>query len=195
LRDALAESDALTLALLAATRGPAGLAAGVVLTDTADRDGGAADDEMLKRVEIVLHLRSLDLFAGLTTRHLSEIAAVVREEVFPAGTAIVREGEFGDCMYLIVSGEVLISRAGQYTVTAKAGEIFGEMSLFDGETRFATVSAAQRVRLLRLDRQDLFELMEEQPSIAIGICQTLSRHARDSIMRLESRTAEKKPAS
>ena len=189
--DALAEADALTVAFFAASR-HTDLAARSDLKDTAGRDVAAADEDMLKRVEIVLHLRSLDLFASLTTRQLSDIAAVVREEVSAPGTVIVREGEFGDCMYLIVSGEVLISREGQFSVTAKAGELFGEMSLFDGETRFATVSATHRVRLLRLDRQDLFELMEEQPSIAIGICQTLSRHARDSILRLEQRAARQK---
>ena len=128
---------------------------------------------LVPQIEIVLHLRSLDLFARLTTRQLSEIAAVVREEVFPAGTAIVREGEFGDCMYLIVAGEVQITREGRYTVGAGAGDLFGEMSLFDGETRFATVTAVRRVRLLRLDSPDLFELMDEEPAIAIGICQTL----------------------
>ena len=80
-----------------------------------------------------------------------------------------------------------IVREGQYSISAGPGELFGEMALFDGETRFATVSAARRTRLLRLDRPDLFELMDEQPSIAIGICQTLSRHMRDSIKRLESR--------
>jgi CRP-like cAMP-binding protein len=116
----------------------------------------------------------------------------VHEEVYAPGAAIVREGDFGDCMYLILSGEVLISRASQYEVTSKAGELFGEMSLFDGETRLATVSAARRVRLLRLDRHDLFELMEEEPAIAIGICQTLSRHMRDSIQRLEALRAEQK---
>jgi CRP-like cAMP-binding protein len=157
------------------------------------RDDDASD--MLSQVEIVLHLRSLDLFARLSTRQLSEIAAVVHEEVFPAGTVIVREAEFGDCMYLIISGEVQITRAGQYTVVARAGDLFGEMSLFDGETRFATVTAIGRVRLLRLDRPDLFELMEEEPAIAIGICQTLSRHVRDSLMRLEGPRTEKKPSA
>ena len=66
------------------------------------------------------------------------------------------------------------------------------MSLFDGETRIATVSAAHRTRLLRLDRQDLFELMDEQPAIAIGICQTLSRHMRDSLKRVEEGRSERK---
>ena len=187
LREAMAEQDALTGAFLAAPRDAARLAAHDDLGDTAAHRDRSGETDVLTQVGIVLHLRSLDLFAGLTTRQLSEIAAVVHEEVFPAGTSIVREGEFGDCMYLIVSGDVRISRAGQYEVVASVGELFGEMSLFDGETRLASVAAVRRVRLLRLDRQDLFELMEEQPAIAIGICQTLSRHARDSILRMEKR--------
>jgi CRP-like cAMP-binding protein len=117
------------------------------------------------------------------------MAALVHEESHPAGSAILREGDFGECMYLILSGDVSISRADQYTLSAGPGELFGEMSLFDGETRFATVTAARRVRLLRLERRDLFELMDEQPGIAIGICQTLARHARDSIRRLEDKLA------
>jgi len=194
-REALAEQDALTVAFLTASLDTPPLVATEPMKDTAMAHDDREDTGMLSRVEIVLHLRSLDLFARLTTRQLSEIAAVVREDSFPAGAVIVREGEFGDCMYLIVSGDVQITRQGQYTVGASAGELFGEMSLFDGETRFASVTAIRRVRLLRLDRHDLFDLMEEEPAIAIGICQTLSRHARDSISRLESRLADKKPES
>ncbi len=193
LRDAMAAPDALTVSFLTATLGADRLAHPRALGDTVGHGDGAEENGMLKRIEILLHLRSLDLFARLTTRQLGEIAAVVHEEVFPAGAAIVREGEFGDCMYLIVAGEVLITREGQYTVGAKAGDLFGEMSLFDGETRFATVSAVRRVRLLRLDRHDLFELMDEEPAIAIGICQTLSRRMRDSLRRLGDQRAEKKP--
>jgi len=188
------DADPLTLSFLDASLDPHALAATRNPEDTA-QDADAEPHEMLSRVEICLHLRSLDLFAGLTTRQLSEIASVVHEETVPMGTAIVREGDFGDCMYLIVSGEVEISREGQYKVNAGPGELFGEMSLFDGETRMATVTAVRRTRLLRLDRQALFELMDEQPSIAIGICQTLSRHVRDSIMRLESRQREKDESS
>ena len=146
----------------------------------------------MKPVEIVLHLRSLDLFSRLTTRQLSEIAAMMHEEVHPPGTAIIRQGEFGDCMYLIHSGEVLISRAGQYNVTVEAGGLFGEMALFDGETRFATVTTVTTVRLFRLDRNDLFHLMEEEPAIAIGMCQTLTHMMREAIKGLEDERAKQK---
>ena len=144
---------------------------------------------MLKQVEVILHLRSLDLFARLTTQELSELAAVVREETYPPGGTIMREGEFGDCMYLVVEGNVRVTREGKFVKRFKPGEFFGEMAVLDGETRSATVTAATPLRLLRLEKNDLLPLMDEQPGIAIAMCQTLSRHLRALIDRLEGRGA------
>jgi CRP-like cAMP-binding protein len=59
------------------------------------------------------------------------------------------------------------------------GEFFGEIAVFDGERRSASAIADGPVRMLRLDRQDLFEVMEEHPAIAVAICQTLSRRIRE----------------
>jgi CRP-like cAMP-binding protein len=53
------------------------------------------------------------------------------------------------------------------------------MSVLDGETRSATATATGRVRLLRLERGALLRTMDEQPAIAIAICQTLSRRVRE----------------
>lgn len=142
---------------------------------------------MANRVDILLYLRGLDLFSRVSTRDLSELAGVVHEENYPSGAAIVREGDFGDCMYILVEGEVSITREGHLIKRLKPGEFFGEMSLFDGETRSATASATTRLRLLRLERTDLLHLMDEQPSIAIAMCQTLSSRVRDLISQIESR--------
>ncbi|MFN8546004.1 MAG: cyclic nucleotide-binding domain-containing protein [Candidatus Binatia bacterium] len=186
LRDALVDRDPLTLGFLAATVEPATLARvgwppELALPATAGDDGAV----MLSRVEIVLHLRGLDIFAGLSTRQLSDLAGALREQRHPPGTTIVREGEFDDCMYLIVAGEVEVSAEGRRLAKLGPREFFGEMSVFDGETRAATVTAITRVRLLRLERHDLFQVMDEHPGIAIAICQTLSRRVRELIDRLQ----------
>jgi hypothetical protein len=204
LRDTLADQDPLVLTFLAATldaraRARLGGAAEVVPGQVAFDPsvplaaGGDLEDDggrMLSKVEIVLHLRTLDLFAGLTTRQLSDLAGVVREESHPAGTTIVREGDFDDCMYLIVAGEVDIMREGKFLARMGAKEFFGEMALFDGETRAATATATRRVRLLRLERHDLFQVMDEQPGIAIAVCQTLSRRVRELLERVPGAAGE-----
>jgi ATP/ADP translocase len=199
LRDLLASRDGLLPTFLVATLDPEtlarvgrppsaghalGLATAIVPSDDGAGDG-QGDGRVLNRVEIVLHLRSLDLFSTLTTRQLSELANVVVEERYQAGETIVREGDFGDCMYIVDYGEVDVLADGQLLAHMGPREYFGEVSLFDGETRSATVTATSRVRLLRLERQALFQVIDDVPGIAIAICQTLSRRVRSVIDKLE----------
>jgi CRP/FNR family transcriptional regulator len=82
-------------------------------------------------------------------------------------------------MYFIVRGTVRITKGPQPLAELKERDFFGEMSVFDGETRSATATAAGEVVLLSLSRHDLFEVMEDQPEIGIGICQTLVRRIRN----------------
>jgi hypothetical protein len=199
-RDTLADHDQLTRTLLTATLDAptrARLAAAQPSLRSAlaarpelehHRTGGhAGHDESMSKVEIILQLRTLDLFDRVTTRDLSELAALVREETHAPGSTIVREGDFGDCLYVVLEGEVYVTREGESIARLKPGEFFGEMSVFDGETRSATITAATRSRLLRLERRDFLQLMDEQPGIAIAICQTLSARVRELIKKVEGR--------
>jgi hypothetical protein len=135
-------------------------------------------DSMLSGIDIMLHLRSLGLFERLSTPDLTEIAGIVREVQKPAGTTLVREGEIGDCMYLIVSGAVEVRRSDVLLSELGPRDFFGEMSMIDGETRSASVVTRTRVQLLRIDRLDLQQAMEERPGIAIGICEVLTQRLR-----------------
>lgn len=206
LEQAIATRDTLTTALIAATVGHsllARVAPGLdvdaalrifsddedVAAGEGDRQGTAPSDSgqgnpMLTPVEKMLHLRALDLFEGLTTHQLSELARVVREVTVAHGETIVAEGEFDDRMYFIVDGTVRIDRGGQTVAELGPRDFFGEMAVFDGETRSATATAVGQVRLLRLTRNDLFEVMEDQPAIGIGICQILVRRVRNMLDEL-----------
>jgi AAA family ATP:ADP antiporter len=205
LRDVLEDDDRLTRAFLCATldaqtlerlghsaaeRGADELhlaAPGLARRANVLDDGGT---RMLTPVEVILHLRSLAIFERLSTRQLAELATVVKEETHPAGAEIVREGDFDDCMFLIVEGQVDIIREGRRLAQLVPRDFFGEMAVFDGETRSATAAAATPVHLLRLERQDLFLVMDEQPGIAITICQTLSRRLREKNERMQSSEGE-----
>jgi ATP/ADP translocase len=207
LRSALTGDDALTRAFLRATLDEALLARAVAASDAEapaaladcpqlghDGEGESpGEHQMLSRMEIVLHLRSLELFAGLTTRQLRQLADVVREERHATGATIIREGDFEDCMYLVVSGMVSVTRENRFLAHTGPGGFFGEMSLFDGETRAATVTAENPVYLLRLERHDLFQVMDEQPGIAIAICQTLSRRMRNLLAQQDRARDEGAP--
>ena len=167
----LEESDELTRMLVAETL--------LEKIESEDRLASSEDVEdhqgMLNPIEIALHLKSLPLFEELTTRQLMNLANEVREEQHAAGMLVFREGEPGDCLYLIVEGQVRVTRGETLLREQGPKSFFGEIAVLEGENRTATITTTTPVRFLRLDRDDLLRLMEELPAIAIGICQTLSR--------------------
>jgi CRP-like cAMP-binding protein len=86
---------------------------------------------------------SVDLFAGLDTETLAEIAQATRARTYGNGEAIVRQGEPGDSMFVISSGRaaVVLEPDRREVATIEAGGYFGEMSLLTGDPRTATVLA------------------------------------------------------
>ncbi|MBO0739295.1 MAG: ion transporter [Alphaproteobacteria bacterium] len=101
--------------------------------------------------------------AGAAT--IADVAGLLRARDYPAGAVIVRRGEDGDCMYFVAAGEVEI-RLMPGSIYLGAGEFFGEIALLTGAPRNATVVAAQRCTLLRLDIVDFRELIGRQPGLA-----------------------------
>jgi AAA family ATP:ADP antiporter len=173
----LADGDRLTARLLAASAF-GGIAARLD-ADAAPMSYDRPDPDMADDVDKILHLHGVDLFERLTTQQLADLAVVVDEVTVRDGAAIVTEGEFADCMYFIVDGRVRVTKGSVFLREWGPGDYFGEMSVLDGETRSATATASGRVRLLRLDREAILRTMDEQPAIAIAICQTLSRRVRE----------------
>ncbi len=158
--------------------------------DRARRAYAETFGNMLSPVDIVLLLKSVPLFERLTTRHLMDLASAMHEERFVDAADICREGEIGNCMYLIVEGRVGLRSGSTRLAEMGTRDFFGEMALFDGITRSATVTAEGEVLVLRLDRNDLLNLMDELPAIAIAICQSLSERLRE----MNRKAAETNPA-
>ena len=124
-------------------------------------------------------LNRVELFAGLGGVPLSAIADRAVEVEFPAGRAIVRQGEVGTGFFLIVSGGGRVTRDGQLIATLKPGDFFGEMSLLDGMPRVATVSAHGPTVCLGIASWEFEGLLEEQPKLAIGLLRGVARRLRD----------------
>jgi voltage-gated potassium channel len=100
---------------------------------------------------------------GATT--IGEVARLLRPREYPAGAVVVRRGEPGDCMYFVASGEVEIELDPD-PLRLGSGEFFGEIALLTGTPRTATVIAAGRCTLLRLDIAEFRELTGRQPDLA-----------------------------
>ena len=108
------------------------------------------------------------------------------------GEIIVRQGELGDCMYVVQKGhvEVLIESENhqvQLNILGK-NEFFGEMAIFDHEIRSATVRALGPARILTVDHKNLLRRIHEDPSLAYHLLQVMS----DRVRRLSGEVAELK---
>lgn len=99
------------------------------------------------------------------------------------GTLIVREGEKGDCMYVVQEGEVevYVERDGAEVRLAVRGpgEFFGEMAIFEREVRSASVRALGTVRALTIDRRNLMKRLHEDPALACSLVEVMSRRVRE----------------
>ena len=98
------------------------------------------------------------------------------------GEAICRQGEVGDRMYVVQDGEAVVVReeAGKEVVVGElvAGDLFGEMAIFERQPRSATVRARGPARVLTLDRQAFLRRVHEDPSLAFRILQKMSERVR-----------------
>lgn len=131
-------------------------------------------DEAVIAEELGSLLGRAPLFSDFTSedvKKLSEYMGVYRAD---SGESIIREGDVGDFMLLIVRGEVDILKRGfqreqQHMTTVGAGTTIGEMSMIDGEPRFATCRTTQATTFGVLTRDNMAKIILEHPQLGAKI--------------------------
>jgi CRP-like cAMP-binding protein len=108
-------------------------------------------------------LRNVAIFKGLDDGELARVSEVCKEQTFAGGEYIFREGEAGNRLYLLVDGEVRISRqvpgSGEEALAVlKPGAMFGEMAVFDRSERSTDAIANGGAKVITIARSD-FELL------------------------------------
>jgi CRP/FNR family cyclic AMP-dependent transcriptional regulator len=114
-------------------------------------------------------------------------------KVYHDGEVLVRQGDRGDCMYVIQEGqaEIFMEREGKEILlrTAQAGEVIGEMALFERVVRSASVRAKGDMRALTVDKRNFLKRINEDPSLAFRLVKLMSKKIRemsDEVARLRS---------
>jgi len=125
-------------------------------------------------------LRQTDLFQDLTKEELGRLTAISVKESFDGGKVIFEEGEKGDKFYLILKGEVRISKiipgiGEEALVVLKKGSYFGEMSLIDDQPRSAHAIVNKSVELLVIERSDFERLLIKDKELAYKLLMTFVR--------------------
>ena len=119
--------------------------------------------------------RLLENFSGAEVRLLAHFMVVYKAE---PGVEIIREGDGGDFMLMVLEGEVEVHKRDRWNTpqllaTVEAGRTLGEMSMIDGQARFATCIATAPVIIAVLDRENLARIIVEQPMLGAKILMEL----------------------
>jgi len=129
-------------------------------------------------IEKVLVLKSLNLFKDTPENILADLAPLMKEIQYEQGIEIFKEGETGDCMYIIQQGDIKIHKGNTTLAILKEKEVFGELSLLDADTRSASATAATDCILYKIDQEPFYELMDERPEVAKGFIKILCQRLR-----------------
>jgi CRP/FNR family cyclic AMP-dependent transcriptional regulator len=142
-------------------------------------------------------LRQARLFDMLSPAELEAIAELSKPCRFRAGEVIFQEGDAGDCLYVIGSGEVEVivqdsAGAPKSLALLSAPEVFGEMSLIDKEARSATIRAHSDTSALKLTAENFNTFRSFSRDgftfVIMNIARVLSRRLRETNGRLVTRT-------
>ena len=123
-------------------------------------------------------LGDIDIFSGLAAADLGAIAAKMHRRSFKKGTAVFRENEEGEELFVVADGTVAITIRSQDAEEIELsrvgrGGFFGEMSLLERAPRSATCTAVEPTECLVLAAADFDALMQEYPRAAMGVLQRM----------------------
>jgi CRP-like cAMP-binding protein len=133
---------------------------------------------MLSTIERVLTLQKNEIFAEITTEGLAHMAAIAEEVEFHPDDSLFEEGAMPDACYLILAGEVELTRGGRKELTVGPGEDIGVWALFDGEPRVFAARATANTHALKISQDDFYDLLSDHTDIIQTLFRTLVRRIR-----------------
>lgn len=156
-------------------------AADMLGREAARGPGGRLPEQLPRRTvhQNAKSLSTVPLFAGFSNKHLKRLATQADELTFEPREAIVEEGMRGETLFVVLTGRGKVSRRGRKVGAVLPGDFFGELSALDGGPRSATVSAETPMRVLRLFRHTLQELLRDEPSLMLKLLDGIVRRMRE----------------
>lgn len=123
-------------------------------------------------------LREVTLFSAFGDRELESVARHVDRASRTAGDVLIRQGDRGEEMVLLLSGAASVERDGKVLATLGPNDVVGEMALIDRKPRTATVTVTEDCEVLVMHRQDFVALMDEVPGFTQQVLQSMAERLR-----------------
>jgi len=124
-------------------------------------------------------LAGLPLFQGASDESVARLCAVTGEVEYEEGQFIVRQGQVGSGLYIIVSGGARVVTGSHELARLGPGDFFGELTVIDQQPRAASVQATSSTVCLAIASWDLLELLKSDPALALNLIRGLAARVRE----------------
>jgi len=128
--------------------------------------------------ELAHRLKKVSILGALSASQLKTLAKWAEVQDFEEGQTVVKQGDKGDGLYLILGGSADVRRNSRSLTHLKTGQFFGEMSLFDNLPRSADVVALSPLKLAVLQKWEFWGFAAGQPGVVLSILEEMSRRLR-----------------
>lgn len=133
---------------------------------------------MLTVIEKVIFLQNVEVFSDVSTENLAYLAAIAEEVSTVTDEIIYHENEPSNALYLVLEGQVRQHRNGQEITVNNPKEAFGAWALLDTAPRVSTATALSDCKLLRIDREDFFDLLADHTQITQDVFKSVVQRLR-----------------
>ena len=133
----------------------------------------------LTAIEKVIFLKTVDIFKHATIEELGGVAALTEEVHFAPGTTIYSKGEPVDSIYIVLNGRVVVERNGKVVRDLGERQAFGTVAALDLEPAIHTVKAIDHVAALKLNAQDLQDLLSQDFELVQAVIRALCQLVRE----------------
>jgi len=127
-----------------------------------------------------------DEFTVFDRKMMEELVAAFKSrppQAFPPTRIIMKEGDAGKNMYVLIKGKVTVSIQGVVVERVGPGGVFGEMALVDQGTRAASATATTDCQLLTITRPDFLELVKSKPGFAVSLLKAIAERLRNMTLQ------------
>ena len=130
-------------------------------------------------LEKVLILKSVELLSSVPEDVLVNVASILEELEAAPGEEIIRQGDLGTSMFIIIEGRVRVHADSRDIAELGPREVFGELAALDPQPRAASVEAIEPTQFFKLSRRPFLELMAEHPEVTSGVFKVLCQRMRN----------------
>lgn len=142
---------------------------------------------MMSTIEKILYLKNVALFNEIPAEELTQIARLAKEKAYEKGDFIIREGEEGSELIILLEGRVSVRKMEKEITELGRNAVIGEMSLLADKPTTADCVAAEQVKALIIQRSDFRRMLYgNHPEIALGLLRVLTERLEETTNKAES---------